>query len=139
MATRVNIDQRPRLMQFAGGALLMTAVLYSAQSFMHANAGLFGTARARVLQQRGEFNNAQYLGQCVQSGACREAYVTTWFHNTTPLRMACYVTGFLWGGTLLLVGSAWKPEMAMNRATRMRSWAQFNLPEKSAAEPGGWR
>ncbi|GGN48262.1 hypothetical protein [Deinococcus daejeonensis] len=57
MATRVNIDQRPRLMQFAGGALLMTAVLYSAQSFMHANAGLFETARARVLQQRGEFNS----------------------------------------------------------------------------------
>jgi hypothetical protein len=136
MVTRVNIDQRPRLMQFAGGVLLMGALLYGTQSFLKDTSTLYQAARQQMRQQVGKFNDFGYIGSCVKSKACLGAYVSLWSRTTPPQEMAAYLTGVLTGSLFLLFGAAWKPEMAMLRATRMRSWREFKLPEKSVALPG---
>ncbi|WP_157463872.1 hypothetical protein [Deinococcus pimensis] len=139
MTTRVNIDQRPRVTQFVGGALLMAALLLGAQSFTRSAVTLYERARVQTERQGGRLDAFTYVARCVRSTACVRAYVVTWRSDTGDAVTALYVTGVLWGATLLLVGLAWRPETAMLRATRMRSWRQFRVPERSAAPPGGKR
>lgn len=135
MATRVNIDQRPRVMQFMGGTVLMASLMYGSQSFIKHTAQFQGTVRQRIIQTQGSYNSFTYLGDCVKSRACVSAYFTTWTGGTPANELALYPTGLLWGVVMLLAGTAWKPELSMLRATRMSSWAQFNMPEKSATPP----
>lgn len=135
MATRVNIDQRPRIMQFLGGTVLMASLLYGTQSFLKNTAQFQGQVRVRLIQKTGDYNGFQYAGECLKSRRCMTAYFTAWAKYTPENELALYFTGTLWGAAMTLVGSAWKPEMNMLRATRMRSWAQFNLPDKSAVAP----
>jgi hypothetical protein len=135
MATRVNIDQRPRVMLFLGGTILMASLMYGSQSFIKHTAQFQGEVKRRVIQQRGTYNSLTYLGDCVKSRPCVAAYFMTWTGSTPINELALYPTGLLWGAVMLLAGTAWKPELSMLRATRMSSWAQFNLPQKSAMPP----
>lgn len=78
MATRVNIDQRPRVMQFLGGTVLMASLLYGTQSFLKNTDQFQQQVRARMIQTTGEYNGFQYAGDCMKSRKCVSAYFTTW-------------------------------------------------------------
>lgn len=135
MATRVNIDQRPKVLQFLGGAALLAGLLYGAQSVAVTTTSVL-TAQQRIVEARGEeWNTFTYVGTCAKSEACLRTFANTWTRGVPAWERALYGTALLWGAGAVMVGGAWKPETRAMRRTRLASWKQFSLPEVSAKPP----